>query len=355
MISDRSKFAGWCRRAVLLTCVLLALPAAAVEVPTLYTAEVPLDRSADDPRADAYEAALLEVLRRVSGSGFANDSETVALLFPNPRSYVTQFRAGAEDTLWVSFDGQAIERVLRDAGQSVWGSDRPLTLVWLAVDWGQGDREIIAADDPERSDQAARSIDRNRMIRERLLEIAGRRGLPLLFPLLDTTDLQSVTFADIWGGFDEAVVDASRRYDASSILIGRIRPASSQRNRWTYYFGGDELALSGSPEAAIGQVADLLAAEFAIGGDMPIESVILNVSGVTTVEAYGNVQRLLDDIALIERFAVTEVAGDRVSYRIDVHGGAERLGRALRFGGLVEQDIVSPFEGEAVLEFFYAP
>jgi len=273
--SSSSKYAGWCRRCVLLTLALLCLPAGAVEVPTLYTAEVAFDQDADDPRAEAYEAALREILLRVSGSELASDAQTVAELFPNPASFVMQFRSGAEETLWVSFDGQAIEQTLRNAGQTVWGAERPLTLVWLAVDWGQGEREIIAADDADRTRFRSRSIDRNRLVRERVLEIAGRRGLPLVFPLLDTTDLQMVTFTDIWGGFDEMILNASERYEANSILIGRIRPSSSQSSRWTYYFGGAETALTGSPEAAVGRVADMLADEFAVGGDMPIEAVAL--------------------------------------------------------------------------------
>jgi hypothetical protein len=353
--SRKHEFAGRCRPAVLLAALLLSLPLAAVEVPTLYTAEVPLDKRAGDPRANAYRAALLEVLLRVSGSELAGDQALVDTLFPEPRAYVTQFRPGDEDSLWVSFDGEAIERVLRDSGQSVWGADRPLTLVWLAVDWGQGDREIIAANDPERSEQEARSIDRNRMVRERLLEIAEHRGLPLIFPLLDTEDLQRVTFADIWGGFDEAVIAASARYGANSILIGRIRPGSSQRNRWTYHFGGNDVPLTGSPEAALGQVADRLAAEFAVGGDLQLETVALEVAGVDSVDAYGNVQRILSEVALIDRFAVTEVAGDRIRYRIDVRGGAERLARALRFNGLLEQDLPGSRRPEDPLEFYYAP
>ena len=68
---------------------------------------------------------------------------------------------GEDNTLWVSFDGEAIERTLREAGQTVWGIDRPLTLVWLAVDWGRGEREVIAADDPERSRDQARSRKRS--------------------------------------------------------------------------------------------------------------------------------------------------------------------------------------------------
>ena len=344
---------GW-RRWVVLLSLALCGAAAAVEVPTLYTAEVSFDREAENPRRDAYEAALVEILLRVSGSALAANEEAVAELFPNPAAYVTQFRPGTEDTLWVSFDGDAIERVLRNSGQTVWGADRPLTLVWLAVDWGQGTREIIAADDPDRTQHESRSIDRNRMVRERLLEIAQRRGLPLAFPLLDTTDLQSVTFTDIWGGFDEAVIAASERYDASSILIGRLRPGTSQRDRWSYYFSGLETPLSGSPEAVLGQVADLLAAEFAIAGDAPVETVLLNVTGIVSVEAYAGVQAVLADIALIEGYAISEVSGDRVTYRVEVRGGAARLGRALRFSGLVEQDIVDPMQSGA-LEFYYGP
>ncbi len=353
MKSRKRELAGRCRHALLLVALMLSLPLGAVEVPTLYTAEVPLERQGGNARASAYRAALLEVLLRVSGSELANDRELVESLFPNPEVYVTQFRPGEEDSLWVSFDGEAIERVLRNTGQSVWGADRPLTLVWLAVDWGQGDREIIAADDPERTEQEARSIDRNRMIRERLLEIAEARGLPLIFPLLDTEDLQRVTFADIWGGFDEAVIAASGRYDANSILIGRIRPGSNQGNRWTYHFGGNSVPLTGSPEAALGQVADRLAAEFAVGGDLQLETVALEVAGIDSVDAYGSVQQILGEVALIDRFAVTEVAGDRVRYRVDVRGGPERLARALRFNGLLEQDLPGSRRSEDALEFFY--
>jgi hypothetical protein len=336
----------------------LALPVQAVDVPTLFTAEVLLDEESENPRDDAYKAALIEVLMRVSGSQLSNDEEAIDELFPVPAAYVTQFRPGAEDTLWVLFDGEAIERVLRAAGQMVWGSDRPLTLVWLAVDWGQGEREIIAAGEPDRVAQESRSIDRNRLLRERVLEIAEKRGLPLAFPLLDTEDLQSVTFSDIWGGFDERIIAASKRYGANSILIGRVRPSSSQRNRWTYIFGGETLTWNGPPEAVVAQVADTLATEFAVGGDAPLEMVHLNISGVQTLDAYGSVQELLAGVSLIENFRISEVAGDVVSYQVEVRGGADRLRRALRFAGLLEQELAGNFGGlepELELEFFYSP
>lgn len=329
----------------------------AVDVPTLYTAQVPLDKESDNPRDDAYKTALVEVLTRVSGAEFGGNMEAIDELFPLPSAYVTQFRAGAGDTLWVSFDDEAIERVLRAAGQTVWGRERPLTLVWLAVDWGQGEREIVAAGDPERTQRQGRSIDRNRLLRERVLEIAQRRGLPLVFPLQDTTDLQSVTFSDIWGGFDERVIEASRRYDARSVLIGRVRPGAAQRNRWTYILGAEKRTWNGPPEAVVAQIADLLAAEFAVGGDAPLETVVLSVAGVHSVDAYGSLQQLLSGVSLIERFRISSVAGDVVRYQVEVRGGEERLRRALRFAGLLEQEDTGSFGSPEVpsdLDFFFS-
>lgn len=343
--------------AALFFSVVPWFPATAVEVPTLYTAQVPLDEESDNPRDDAYKAALIEVLGRVSGAELSNDPAAIDSLFPSPRDLVTQFQHGDDDTLWVSFDGQAIERVLRSSGEMVWGRERPLTLIWLAVDWGQGNREIIAAGESERSQQEGRSIDRNRLLRERLLEIARKRGLPVAFPLLDTTDLQAVTFSDIWGGFDDRIVAASRRYKADSILIGRIRPSGSQLNRWTYQFGRETRTWNGPPETVVSQIADLLAAEFAVGGNAPLERVALNISGIESVNAFGAVQALLSGVNLIEGYKISSVTGDVVRYEVEIRGGAERLRRALRFSGLLESESgpeMRSLDPEPSLEFFYS-
>lgn len=331
-------------------------PAYAVDVETLFSVEVTLDDEAEDSRDVAYKTALIEILTRVSGSELSTNEEAIDELFPVPSAYVTQFRLGAEGALRVSFDGKAIEAALRNAGQIVWGRDRPLTLIWLAVDWGQGEREIIAAGEPYRTMQQSRSIDRNRLLRKRIFEIAEKRGLPLFFPLLDTTDLQSVTFSDIWGGFDERIIEASERYKADSILIGRIRPESNQRNRWSYFFGGEGRVWTGPPEMIVAQIADLLAAEFAVGGNAPLEEVVLNVSGVDTIDAFGSIQKLLAAISLIEGFRISEVTGDTVTYQVEMRGGAERLRRALRFAGLLEQvdlNASSDPESSSALEFFF--
>lgn len=333
--------------------------ARAIEMTTLYTAQVVLDPEQADPRAAAYEAALYTVLLRVAGTELAANPDLVAELFPRPAAYVVQFQPGPDDTLWVSFDGGAVERTLRDAGQTVWGTDRPMTLVWLAVDWGDGEREVVGADDAEQGIDDARSIDRNRLLRERILAAAERRGLPVVLPLLDTDDLRNVSFSDIWGGFDDQLLEASRRYDARSVLVGRVRPDTSQHNRWSYYFGDQQQMWNGEPEAVVDLVADTLADEFAIRGDAPVDTLELGIAGVDSVAAFGAVDRILKDLRIIERIAIVEVAGDRVLYRVEARGGSERLRRALRFSGLIEQNAgfdgrFAPDSAGVPLEYFYS-
>ncbi len=324
----------------------------AIEIPTLYTAEVKLDPEADDPRSAAYKRGLWEIVMRVTGSELSTDAPLLDDLFPNPARYVLQFRQGADETLSISFDGAAIENVLRNAGETVWGADRPLTLVWLAVDWGEGEREIIAADDPERVADAARSIDRNRLLRERMQETASRRGIPIAFPLLDTEDLQNVRFTDIWGGFDEQLLRASRRYQANSILVGRVRAGALQMNRWTYYLGGIRETWSGEPENAVHLLADALAAEFAFSGNAPLETVTLNIAGIDSVRAYGTIQRYLENLSLIEDFEVHTVSGDEIRYEVRLRGGSTRLRRALEISNILL--LVENFDQPLRLESFPA-
>ena len=158
------------------------VPSGSVDTLSLYTVEVPVERGERDAQAAAERLALEEVLIRITGSVATAQSADVLGLFPNPRQYVLRFRPGANESLLVTFDGEAIEDLLRQAGHAVWGADRPVTLVWLAVDWGQGEREMVAAGDPRTVRQPQAEEDRNAELRERLQAAAQRQGLPILFP-----------------------------------------------------------------------------------------------------------------------------------------------------------------------------
>jgi len=347
--------------ASVLLLALLAVPVTGLAADDLYTVSVVLNPQVPDARDIAYRDGLNLVLIRVTGSEDELHLAELAGIFPVPDLYVLRFRPGPDDTLEVSFDGDAIERVLHQNLKTIWGDDRPLTLVWLAVDWGQGEREIVGADHGQQSADATRSIDRNRLLRERIEGTAERRGVPMLFPLLDIEDLQKISFSDIWGGFDEQLIEASKRYNASSILVGRIRPDSPQQNRWTYYFGEEQMGWVGEPEAAASLVADQLAAKFAIPGGSVLETYQLTVDGIDSVVAYGRVQQLIGDLAVVENFVLRSVSGHKVEFSVGVYGGIERLNKALELSGMLYPATKpddfgdAPVTDSARLDFVYLP
>lgn len=344
----------------IVTC--LALPSAkAIEVADLYAAEVPLDPADPASREAAYRAALDQVLVKITGASDAADSPLLDELFPNPARFVLQYRPAENNQLWVSLDGAAIESILRRASQTVWGSDRPLTMVWVAVDWGQGEREIIGADGGDRNPGAQRTIDRNRLLRELLQDEAHRRGIPIAFPLLDTKDLQEINFSDIWGGFDDRLVEASARYGAAAVLIGRVRPSAAQPYRWTFHLGNEMSQFMVEPGDIIDRVADALFAEFAFSGNVPIETVSLTISGIHSLADYGAVQRIMAALNPVESYQVDSVTGDRLRFVVQVYGGADRLARALELSGKLARGSglsgidAGQLPGFDSLEFSYQP
>src|SRR5258706_15949695 len=98
-------------------------------------------------------------------------------------------------------------------------------------------------------------------VRKELLAVADERGLPVTLPLLDVQDLRAVTFADVWGGFEDRVAAASARYRADALLIGRVRPGLiGNQIEWLLVVGAERrvvrgLRLPGGPAAGGGRVS----------------------------------------------------------------------------------------------------
>ena len=87
----------------------------------------------------AFQNAMRTVLIRVTGQRSADEDPALGPLLTNARRYVQQYRAAPDSQLWVAFDGPAIERWLTQNGQPLWGHERPMTLVLLAVQTGARD------------------------------------------------------------------------------------------------------------------------------------------------------------------------------------------------------------------------
>ena len=91
----------------------------------------------------------------------------------------------------------------------------------------------------------------------------------------------------------------------------------------------------------IQRLADSLAAQYAIIGRQPFDTIHLTISGIRSVSAFGRVQQLMENLRGVQAVMLNAVDGDMIVYEVQVQGGPERLQRALELSDLL--DLVDQF------------
>jgi hypothetical protein len=333
--------------ACLCLLALSVVPAArAGEVEGLYEVQVPVTGQREAERTDAVRAALQQVLVKVTGDRRSMTQQRVQTLVQSPLKYVQQYlyrplppgyAVAATDAsrptqmLWVRFDAEAINQLLRQADEPVWGRMRPTVLVWLAVEDGGGRRLVGGDTDSD--------------VRAELAGQAQARGIPLLFPLLDLEDQRRVNFAAVRDGLAQEVRAASARYPAGAVLVGGVRQESAGRwsgHWWLYMDAGVERWDSVAPQraealaAGVDYATDALAARFARAfGVQATAPVDLLVTGVDKVEDYGRAMNYLEALDTVSGLQVIAVDPAGVHFRLALRGDRGDLVQAIAFGSVL--------------------
>lgn len=205
----------------------------AVVIKGLYEAEIPARAYSVGYNKAHMSAALRIVLVKLTGNSQISSRDGVAELLADADRYVRQFEYRTKEVsgtqqpvLWVEFNNALLDKSLQQANILKWGMERPSTLVWLAVNDVSGRR---LSNDPEYV---------------RLLEEwSQQRGIVLVYPLFDLEEGNRLSVSDVWGGFHDVVVTASRRYQANVIMSIRLELVYEGLwvVRWLAYFDDDLL------------------------------------------------------------------------------------------------------------------
>jgi hypothetical protein len=269
----------------------------------------------------AFQAAMKTVLVRVTGRRSADEDPALAPLITNARRYVQQCRSAPDNQLWVAFDGPAIERWLTQNGQPLWGHERPVTLVLLAVQTGASSGTVISAED---ASELKVAID----------AAAAARGLPLLWP--SSADLQRnhLDFMAVNSGAPAALAEIGRHVGGEGLLIGRASgPGAAANIRWTHLFQDRSSEYSGTLEG-VNRAADLYAGLFAASGNL--QPVDIEVTGVNDLRDYAGLQSYLESLTFISHVSVESLSGDSIRFRLATRGGVDSLQRALSLNGRLQ-------------------
>ncbi|MFL2554358.1 MAG: DUF2066 domain-containing protein [Candidatus Rariloculaceae bacterium] len=300
--------------------------------------------------------AMSQLLVRVTGRVDAALEPDLADMLVNASDYTSEIGPLDRETLLVTFNPLLVEPALMAREQPIWGSERPLTLLWLALDSEWGERGILSAGELTR-DLSPAFLELQAELREELAMIALDRGLLLSLPLLDLEDMNALSFVDIWAGFNNQITRASERYGVDAIVSIRMRVNQFGVDvRWTLLKDGDQFALAGnSIREGLDSLGDFYAAEFStLGG---ARETAMKITGVDSLDDYGRVMRYLESLSLVDAVAAEELVDSALFLRVNARGGREILGRVVGLSRLLSLVDLAPGEepGRESLTFTFNP
>ncbi|HSW94031.1 MAG TPA: DUF2066 domain-containing protein [Gammaproteobacteria bacterium] len=317
--------------------LICASPVLAVRVQTLYQGVLPVSSQATTLQSQLASDALAQVLVKVSGNNAVLNNPVVKSQSGSAMSLMQEFGyAPAPHTppnlkpwlLQVNFDPEGVNQLLRDAGQPIWGQNRPLLMVWLDYEVNGHPPAMIGAD---------AGSDVSVMLKQQ----TDRRGLPVVFPAMDVTDLGQVSVNDIVTMALPKLMNAASRYTRDGMLIGRIQQTASGYNtQWKLVVGHDQWGwnITGNHLMDIlasmsDHVADALAGRYATVISNTVQSeVTLKIVNVTEADDFVQVMNYIKHLTPVSDVEVVQITGNELILKVSLRGSDESFARALSVG-----------------------
>jgi hypothetical protein len=206
----------WLLAGLLVSLTIVPLAYGAV-VAHLYDVTLPVQSQSEDEWQSLVQQGLSQVLERTCGNTNVSTQPQVKKALDSAQDYVEQY-AYEGNNLTIKYSPDLVNQLLEKTGQSVWGQRRPNVVLWLAIEDNQQRRIVGAETDPT--------------LHTYLTQFAKQKGIPLILPLMDLEDMSAVTVTDVWGQFPSVLSQASERYGAQIILLGRVMHHANSANVW---------------------------------------------------------------------------------------------------------------------------
>lgn len=289
------------------------------------TIERALDNAQDYVEAISYISEAIELVQEASAApqqnrdsrNTQNNAGGALVNTPNLLQEVSEQRY-----INVNFAAELIDQLLTDADIPVWDSNRPSVLVWMALQTEFGERRLLTTDNqPE--------------IIRYMQDFALERGLPIIFPVLDFEDRQSLNEDQLWNLEESAIELASIRYGADSILSGRLHFTAGGElvGLWKFIFqdeadvfDGFDQDLQGYLYEPLDRVTNKLSSYFAIVPEESTEQFVrLRIEGINNLTAYSALLSYVSNLGLVQSVAAVELDGERLELELGLVGDVVQL------------------------------
>jgi uncharacterized protein len=256
--------------------------------------------------------------------------------------YVAQGSDSEGFRLDLFFDPLMIKQFMREIHEPLWGAVRPSVLLWIVNP--KVKNSVTEAD------------------QQVMLEQAERRGLPVIFPVLNEGDRASLeeeplsVLDPLW------IQQHFARYQADKIVIGAVQQQDiGWKIDWTdlsaegpvqWSVTGDQL----NPlwVQLVDHMADVIAAHDAV---IPTESkdtaIDIRMTGIYSLQDYAALISSLNALPVVSNCQVQQLEGDRLILSLQVAGGGRALAHAVAHDAHFILNLEPPAEPVVALTYHW--
>ena len=330
-----------------------SLNVAAVEVTELDRSAIKIADRSQQVKNQALRQAMEEVVLKNTGDRMALSEPLVAQAIAQPTAYIRQFgyqEQDGEQYLQASFDHSKIISLLREAKLPVWGKQRPLTLLWLALE-NEGKRELL---------NDASMLES----RSQIANLSQTRGVPMLLPMMDLDDAMAISVSDVRGMFADNVAKASQRYGSDYFAMVSLDtlpdelvniqlalyPTSSDQPLFnplitlSTQVKGMDVAVS----EIFGAISQYYVARYAIADSGEANSTRLTFVEITDRQQLLDIEKYLHQLSAVKSVSLTKVQGISAEFSLELFGSEEDLYRLISLEPKIRS--MEPANGSALLD-----
>jgi hypothetical protein len=326
----------------------------AVRVHSIYQAQVPVASQTPQKRSEAAKVGLAQVLAKVSGNtDILENKPSLKASLDKADTWIQEYSYATPPNppkdlpyvLTIHFDPDAINRLLREAGSPIWGQNRPLVLVWLVVDGTNRSGDIVDSNT---------SGD----VQTVLKHYAKQRGLPLIFPVMDVTDMSQVAANDIITKSLPKLQNAAKRYASDALLVGRVTQSDGGfTSQWQLVSSADQSNwdISGSSldqvfSSVVNNVSDVFAKHYAMLTTDAVQSQLtLKVTGVKQQADLVQLMKYVQHLTPVADVELKSVLGDEILLDVNLRGSKQSFIQSLGLSKTLEPVPNTNTEGDTLV------
>lgn len=171
-------------------------------------------------RKEALQACFQNVILKNSGTNEALNNEVIQKHIANPKNFLIKYgyeQNNSRLVLTCRFNLLRIHRLLQENNLPIWGSQRPLTTLWLTIESGTGTSVV--------------STRNHHSIRGEVRNFSKVRGLDFDFPKSQALGKEKVSIVDLKEGFVQNIAEASLDYKSDFFAVANLTELGKF---WTY-------------------------------------------------------------------------------------------------------------------------